>query len=318
MRPEQRGIGLSGTVALITGGGRGIGRLVARALASAGAAVGLIARSSSQLTESVQLITEAGGRAEAAAADASNPAAIQRAVSELHDKLGPVSLLVNNAGIAGPAGNAWDVPAEAWWQTIEVNLGGTFLCTRLVLPSMTARGAGRIINITSNAGVLRWPQVSAYAVSKAAIIKLTENLATETCRNGVGIFSVDPGLLPMGLGAAAVACTATPGSAEARRDTWIRQQLAAGRGAEPAWVTRLIMRIAVGDADELSGCHLSVHDDLDMMLALARHLPERDMYRLRRYQPADTTQPRTKVVSTAGKHRNRPGYAWTRRHTQGQ
>jgi NAD(P)-dependent dehydrogenase (short-subunit alcohol dehydrogenase family) len=280
MSPRQHDARLAGAVALITGGGRGIGRLLGQALAGAGASVGLIARSPGELAESVRLITEAGGHA---AADASSPAAIKRAVSDLHDRLGPVSLLVNNAGIGGPAGNVWDVPADAWWQTIEVNLGSAFLCTRLVLPGMAARGAGRIINVTSNAGVRRWPQSSAYAVSKAAMIKLTENVAAEARRSAVGIFSVDPGLLPIGLSAAAVAGTATPGSAEARRDAWIRQQLAAGRGAEPASVTRLIVRIAVGDADDLSGCHLSVHDDLDTMLVLAKRLPGRDVYRLRRY-----------------------------------
>jgi NAD(P)-dependent dehydrogenase (short-subunit alcohol dehydrogenase family) len=287
MKPPRRDVGLGGIVALITGGGRGIGRLLGQELAGAGASVGLVSRSRSELAGTVRLITEAGGCAAAAAADASDPAAIKRAVGELQERLGPPSLLVNNAGIGGPVGNAWDVPADEWWQTIEVNLGSAFLCTRLVLPGMTARGAGRIINITSNAGVVRWPQLSAYAVSKAALIKLTENVAAETRRHGVGIFSVDPGLLPIGLGAAAVAGTATPGSGEARRDAWLRQQLAAGRGAEPAAVTQLITRIAAGDADQLSGCHLSVHDDLDTMLARVPRLPQRDMYRLRRHQPAD-------------------------------
>jgi len=303
MRPGPQDARLAGTVALITGGGRGIGRLLGQALAGAGASVGLIARSAGELAESVRLITAAGGHAAAAAADASSPAAIKRAVSDMHDRLGPVSLLVNNAGIGGPVGNAWDVPADAWWQTIEVNLGSAFLCTRLVLPGMAARGTGRIINVTSNAGVLWWPQSSAYAVSKAAMIKLTENVAAEARRSRVGIFSVDPGLLPIGLSAAAVAGTAARGSGEAQRDAWIRQQLAAGRGAEPASVTGLIVRIAAGDADELSGCHLSVHDDLDTMLALARRLPERDIYRLRRYQPAGTG------VSGAAGRRRAPGAA---------
>jgi NAD(P)-dependent dehydrogenase (short-subunit alcohol dehydrogenase family) len=285
MSAEQRAAGLSGTVAVITGGGRGVGRMLGRALAGAGAAVGLIARSSGELAESVRLITGAGGRAAAVAADASNPAAVEHALGELQARLGPVSLLVNNAAIAGPAGYAWDVPAGAWWQTIEVNLGGTFLCTRSVLPGMAARGEGRIVNVTSKAGVLRWPELSAYAVSKAAVIKLTENLAAETRGSGVGVFSVDPGLLPIGLSAAAVARTAAPGSAEARRDAWIRRQLAAGRGAEPAAAARLILRIAAGDADELSGCHLSVHDDLDAMSAQARRSSAGDLYRLRRCKP---------------------------------
>lgn len=276
---------LARRTALVTGAGNGLGRAIAIALAGAGARVILVGRTGKTLAETANLIADED-KTRVAVCDVSSA----EAVDGLRDSLAPedVDLLVNNAGIGGPVGNAWDVPADAWWQTIEVNLGSAFLCTRLVLPGMAARGAGRIINVTSNAGVLRWPQSSAYAVSKAAMIKLTENVATEARRSGVGIFSIDPGLLPIGLSATAVAGTATPGSGEARRDAWIRQQLAAGRGAEPASVTRLMIRIAVGDADELSGCHLSVHDDLDTMLALARHRPERDLYRLRRYQPGGT------------------------------
>ena len=142
------------------------------------------------------------------------------------------------------------------------------------------------MNITSKAGVQRWPQLSAYAVSKAAIIKLTENVAVETRGSGVQVFSVNPGLLPIGLSTSAIAGSATPGSGEARRDAWVRRELAAGRGAEPAWIAGLVIRLASGDADCLSGCHLSVHDDLDQMLTLAGHAPGKDLYRLRRSQPA--------------------------------
>jgi NAD(P)-dependent dehydrogenase (short-subunit alcohol dehydrogenase family) len=166
-----------------------------------------------------------------------------------------------------------------------VNPGSAFLCTRSVLPGMLARRAGRIVNITSKAGEQRWPQLSAYAVSKAAIIKLTENVAAESRSSGVQVFSVDPGLLPIGLSSNAIARSATPGSGEARRDAWVRQELATGHGAEPAWIADLIIRIASGDADRLSGCHLSVHDNLDQMLALVGRAPGKDLYRLRRTQP---------------------------------
>jgi NAD(P)-dependent dehydrogenase (short-subunit alcohol dehydrogenase family) len=155
-----------------------------------------------------------------------------------------------------------------------------------VLPEMIARADGRIVNITSKAGVARWPQQTAYAVSKAAIIKLTENVAAETRASRVQVFSVDPGLLPLGLTTGALAGTAAPGSSEARRDAWLRRQLTAGHGADPAWPARLLIRIAAGDADSLSGCHLSVHDDLDQMLGLAARTAQTDIYRLRRAEPA--------------------------------
>jgi short chain dehydrogenase len=136
------------------------------------------------------------------------------------------------------------------------------------------------VNITSDAGVYRWPQVSAYSVSKAAVIKFTENLAAEAHRSGIRAFSVHPGLTPIGLSERALASDAPPGSAEARVHAWVWQELQAGRGAEPALVARLVTRLAAGDADRLSGCHLSVHDDLDAILACGEGV--RDRYQLRR------------------------------------
>jgi NAD(P)-dependent dehydrogenase (short-subunit alcohol dehydrogenase family) len=284
--PKLAGTDLAGTVAVVTGGSRGLGRLLSHALAGSGASVGLIARSTDELTAAAREITHAGGRAVAATGDASRPGDVERAVSRIRSELGPINLLVNNAGIAGPSGNTWDLRPDAWWETVQINLGGAYVCTRAVLPEMIARGNGRIVNVTSNAGVQRWPQQSAYAVSKAAVIKLTENVAAESRTSSVHIFSVDPGLLPIGLTTSAIAGTAAPGSGEARRDAWLRRQLATGHGADPAQAARLVVRVAAGEADPLSGCHLSVHDDLEQMLALAARTPAKDIYQLRRSQPA--------------------------------
>jgi NAD(P)-dependent dehydrogenase (short-subunit alcohol dehydrogenase family) len=270
---------LDGTVSVITGGGRGIGQVLAQALADAGAAVGLIARSGAELAETVRLVEASGGTAAAARADVTDRHAVAEAIDVLRRQLGSVDLLVNNAGVSGPFGDAWHVDAEDWWRAVEINLRGVFLCSRAVLPAMTARGSGRIVNITSEAGVFRWPQVSAYSVSKAAVIKFTENLAAEAGGHGVRAFSVHPGITPVGLSERALAGVAPPGSAEARIHAWVRGELRAGRGAEPALVARLVIRLAAGDADRLGGCHLSVHDDLDAILA--RGPDVRDRYQLR-------------------------------------
>jgi acyl-CoA synthetase (AMP-forming)/AMP-acid ligase II len=201
-------------------------------------------------------------------------------------------------GMTELGGDAWDVDPDDWRHTIEINLRGDFPCPRAVLPAMTARGAGRIINITSQAGVYRWPQVSAYSVSKAAVIKFTENLGAEASRSGVRAFSVHPGLTPIGLSERALASTAPPGSAEARMHAWVRQELRSGHGAEPALVARLVTRLATGDADRLSGCHLSVHDDLDAILACGEGV--RDRYQLRRAgTPKRCAEPRHRDVAPA-------------------
>jgi NAD(P)-dependent dehydrogenase (short-subunit alcohol dehydrogenase family) len=270
---------LAGTVAVVTGGGRGIGRVLAQALAAAGAAVGIIARSADQLAQTEQLIKATGGQVAAVPADVTDGPAVAHALGTLGRRLGPIDLLVNNAGTAGPAGNAWQVDPDAWWQTIEVNLRSVFNCARHVLPDMLARRQGRIINITSQAGVYRWPQVSGYSVSKAAVVKFTENLAVETRSHGVSVFSVHPGLTPIGLSESLADAPAR--SAEAKMHAWVSQQLADGHGADPSWAANLVLRLAAGHADALTGRHLSVHDNLDTLLTSIDDIRHRDLYQLR-------------------------------------
>jgi NAD(P)-dependent dehydrogenase (short-subunit alcohol dehydrogenase family) len=265
-------------VALVTGGGRGIGRLAAAALAEAGYTVGLVARSSDELAETAGLIQASGGVAVTATADVTDPRAASDAVRRLRQELGPIDLLINNAGILGPIGPAWEVESDSWWRTMEVNLFGTLLFSRLVLPEMIARRQGRIVNVSSQAGAFRWPVVSAYSVSKAAVIKFTENVALETHRYGVSVFSVHPGLLPIGLGETAISPDAPPDSNEGRVYAWAKRQLSEGRGAEPACAIKQILELASGKYDALSGRHLSVHDDLDRVLAQIDDVREQELY----------------------------------------
>jgi NAD(P)-dependent dehydrogenase (short-subunit alcohol dehydrogenase family) len=230
----------------------------------------------------VRLIEAAGGAGAAACADLSDPGSAATAVDKLRHELGPVDLLVNNAGVTGPIGPAWEVSEQDWWHAVEVNLRGVTLCSQLVLPKMVARHRGRIVNLTSQAGVFRWPMVSAYSVSKAAVIKLTENLSYETRRYGIGVFSVHPGILPIGLSELALASTAPSDSPLGRMREWVGNELAEGRGAQPDQVAGLLLRIATGELDQLSGRHLSVHDDLDAVLARTDDVVRDDLYVLRR------------------------------------
>ena len=284
-RPDRRegeaGVDLRGRVALVTGGGRGVGQLLARTLAEAGAAVALIARSPDELAATAGQIQEAGAIAAAASADVTDQTAVTAALARLRAQLGPIDILINNAGINGPMGVLWDTEPAQWWRTLEVNLGGAFVLSRMLLPGMIAAGHGRIINITSNAGVYRWPLVSAYATSKAALIKLTETLAAETARHGVSVFSVDPGLLPIGLSDAALTSTAGPDTPEGRVFGWIRGQLNAGRGADPGRAAQLILELASGRGDCLSGRHLTAADDLDTLLGRSDEIRRGDLRTLR-------------------------------------
>jgi NAD(P)-dependent dehydrogenase (short-subunit alcohol dehydrogenase family)/ubiquinone/menaquinone biosynthesis C-methylase UbiE len=294
-RPDRResaaGVDLRGHVVLVTGGGRGVGRLLARTLAEAGATVALIARSSDELATTVEQIQDAGGVAVAASADVTDETAVTAALAQLRAQLGPVDMLINNAGINGPMGVLWETESAEWWRTLEVNLGGAFVLSRMLLPDMIAAGRGRIINITSNAGVYRWPLVSAYVTSKAALIKLTETLAAETVKHGVSVFSVDPGLLPIGLSDAALMSTAQPDTAEGRVFGWIRGQLKAGRGADPDRAAQLILELASGRGDCLSGRHLTVADDLDALLGRSDEIQRSDLHTLRLCTAAAVTGP---------------------------
>ncbi len=272
---------LRGTVALVSGGGRGVGRLLAVELASAGAAVGLIARSAAELAMVVRDVERSGGTAAAAPCDVTDQRATAAAVAELASKLGPANLLINNAGVSGPPGQLWDVSATEWWRAFEINIGGAFALTRLVLPDMIAAGKGRVVNITSYAGVYRWPLMSAYAASKAALVKLTETLAAETRPFGISVFSADPGLLPIGLGEAALKSHAGPQTPEGLVFGWIRGQLESGRGADPAKAVRLILMLASGRCDRLSGRHLTAADDLDTLLDKIDSIERDDLHTLR-------------------------------------
>lgn len=276
---------LAGAVALVTGGGYGLGRHLAEALAAAGAAVGLVGRSRGPLDEAEEALVRTGARAAAAVADVCDAKATAAAVAGLVERLGPVDVLINNAGINGPIGPAWEVDPDEWWHAMAVNLGGVLTCSRLVLPGMVARGKGRILNITSEAGVFRWPLASAYAVSKGAVVKLTEGLAAEVRSHGISVFSVHPGLLAIGLSGPALASDAPAGSAEEKVFGWVRRQLAEGQGTDPAVAARLVVRLAAGEADALSGRHLSVHDDLDALIAASGTIREQDLYTLRVRRP---------------------------------
>ena len=272
---------LMGQVALVTGAGRGLGRVFAQTLAAAGLRVAVTARSVEQLAETVSLIEAAGGCAIALPGDVTDQAVVERVVERVRHQLRPIDLLVNNAGLWGPINPVWEVDPEQWWRTMEIHVRGSFLCARAVLPGMIARRRGRIINVASHAGVHRWPTVSAYAISKAALIKFTENLAAETKRHGVAVFVIHPGIATIGLTELAMAIDAPLESPAGRAAAWIRQEVAAGHAVPPERSAELVMWLASGCADALSGRYLSISDDLASLIKHAEEIQRHDLYTLR-------------------------------------
>jgi 3-oxoacyl-[acyl-carrier protein] reductase len=272
---------LAGQVAFVTGGGRGIGRAVAETYAAEGAAVAVMARTAEQVEETVAAITDAGGRALSVTGDVSNRQDVERAVTETQQQLGPISLLVSNAGISGPFGPVWEVEPDWWWQTMEIHLRGAFLCARSVLPGMIARGGGRIITVASRAAEQVRPNASAYALAKAAQIRLTEHIAADGRAHGIHAFVIHPGFIFTQLGVGASAREDTRQWAPEFHRQLLDLEQHPERGTPMEAVTRLCLFLASGQGDGLSGRYISVDDDVEELARRAERIQEDNLYILR-------------------------------------
>lgn len=183
---------LAGQVALVTGASRGIGRACAIALGEAGAKVALGARDLTSCESGAEAIRAAGGEAKAFSLDVADPGSIERCVAEVERELGPVHILVNNAGIAFSA-PMHKTTLDDLQRILAVNLVGAFALTNAVLPGMLKRKAGRIINIASTAGRTGYRYTTAYCASKHGLVGLTRALAHEVAGKGITVNAVCPG-----------------------------------------------------------------------------------------------------------------------------
>jgi NAD(P)-dependent dehydrogenase (short-subunit alcohol dehydrogenase family) len=186
---------LKGKVALVTGASRGLGEGSARALAAAGASVMLVARDGKLAGDVAHAITQSQGRAEAAACDVSDYAAVEKVLAQTEAKLGPVDILVNNAGVIEPISDVATSDPAVWAESISINLVGAYYALRSVLPGMVARGGGTIVNVSSGAAYRPLEGWGAYCSGKAGLAMLTRAVALETAGKGIRIFGFSPGTI---------------------------------------------------------------------------------------------------------------------------
>jgi NAD(P)-dependent dehydrogenase (short-subunit alcohol dehydrogenase family) len=251
---------LSGKVALITGGGRGIGRAIALRFASEGAAVMLAATKREALEATAGEIRKTGGRAATVIADVSDEAAVKSMVAGTLSELGRLDILVNNAGIGGPTLRVVDMERADWDRTLAVNVTGAFLCAKHAIPHLMEKKSGRIINVTSIAGLMGYPLRSPYAVSKWGMIALTRTLAGELGEHGITVNAIAPGAVKgervEGVIAARAAALGRP-AADVERELFV-EPTALKRMVGPDDVAATAAFLASDDAANITGETISV------------------------------------------------------------
>jgi NAD(P)-dependent dehydrogenase (short-subunit alcohol dehydrogenase family) len=269
-------IELNGTVAVITGAGRGIGREIALHQAQRGAKVAVLARTAREIEETASLINGEGGTAIAIPVDLVDRLAVEDAFGRIAKEFGAIDLLVNNHGSFRAFGPIWECDPDVWWQDVEINLRGTFNTCRVAAPAMVARGKGRIVNLVGGGTGNSFPHGSGYASSKAAIMRFTECLNDTTKDRGVFAFAVDPGLVRTSMTELQLFSDAGKTYLPNIQDLFDN-----GVNIPPSCAAALIADIAAGRFDPLAGRLLRGVDDRELLELEMKDIVARDARALR-------------------------------------
>jgi NAD(P)-dependent dehydrogenase (short-subunit alcohol dehydrogenase family) len=280
---------LQGRSAIITGASQGLGRAIAEHFVRAGSSVLLVARDEALVEaarrELARLTDRPGQAVHAMGGDVADPASCAAIVARADDRFPDLTILVNNAGIYGPLGRFEEVAWDAWVEAIRVNLLGTALMCRAVIPGMRARGYGKIITLSGGGATAPLPRISAYAASKAAVVRLTETLAVELREAHVDVNAIAPGALNTRLLDQVLA--AGPDAVGERFYERSAQQQREG-GTPLAKGAALAVFLASAGSDGITGRLLSaVWDDWHRLPERGAELAASDVYTLRRITPED-------------------------------
>lgn len=248
---------LKGKVALITGGGSGMGRAMAVLFAAEGAAVGVFDRASDAARSCVEAVKAAGGRAIALTGDVTRAEDGRSAVEACEQALGGLDILVNSAGVIG-RGTVETTDESEWDRVVNINLKGTYLMSKSAIPALRKRGGGSIVNVSSGAGLMATYDQAAYDASKAGVINLTRSMALDFARDRIRVNCLVPGPTVTPMSSNFVVETDDAGTDEARRlrQLPVEMRIPLGRLAQPEEQARAALFLASDESSFMTGSPL--------------------------------------------------------------
>jgi len=280
---------LQGRVAFVTGAGQGIGKAIALAFAKEGVYLALVARTLSEVEETATNVRDLGGQVLAVGMDVSRRQEVEATVASILAEFGRIDILVNNAAVQPPIGPLWESDPDEWVRTILINLGGVFLCCRAVVPVMIRQGGGKIINLSGGGATSARPYFSAYAASKAAVVRLTETLAQEVKEHNIQVNAIAPGPVSTRMTEQVLAAGTAAGEralGEARRTKQ--------KGTQAQAATELAVFLASEESAGLTGRLISaVWDSWRTFPLRFQQIMNSDLYTLRRITADSSSGGRT-------------------------
>jgi len=270
---------LDGKLAIVTGGSRGIGRAIATDFLNQGAEVAVLARTVAEVEQTAAELSSLG-RVVGYACDVSVEGQVREVHQLVEEELGPVSVLVNAAGVLGELGPFEETNHQTWWNTMQINLYGTYLWSRAVIHQMIQHRQGKIINL-SGAGASPRAYYNAYAVSKAGVVRLTETLAWEMQKYNIQVNAIAPGPVNTRMTKEVVQAGLAAGAEELEG---AKRLLA--EGTQPIKAADLAVFLACSDSDGITGKLISaVYDNWPEWSEHTDELANSEMYTVRRLDP---------------------------------